>query len=232
MRIHYLQHVPFEDLANIAPWAKARGHTIAGTALYAGEALPALEAVDWLIVLGGPMGVGDTRAYPWLQSEKAFVREAIDAGRLVLGICLGAQLIADALGAKVRRNVCKEVGWHPVTLTEAGEHSPLFQGVPKAFMAFHWHGETFEIPAGAQHIATSPACLNQGFTYGDRVLGLQFHLETSEAAAERLIAHCPEDLADGDYSQSADEIRRGMAHSAAMQDAMTAVLDNMEAQGS
>lgn len=230
MRIHYLQHVPFEDLANIEPWAAARGHAVTGTALHAGESLPPLEDVDWLIVLGGPMGVHDTHDYPWLRPEKALIREAIDTGRLVLGICLGAQLIADALGATVGSNGCKEVGWHPVSLTDAGGQSPLFQGLPKVFTAFHWHGDCFEIPDGACHAARSAACPNQAFGYGNRVLALQFHVETSQAAADRLIANCPGDLDAGPHSQDEAAVRHGMAHIPAMQSIMATLLDNMARQ--
>ena len=230
MRIHYVQHVPFEDLANIRPWAEAKGHVLSGTALHAGAPLPSMDAFDWLIVLGGPMGVHDEAAHPWLRAEKALIKEAIAAGRRVLGICLGAQLIADALGAKVGPNACKEVGWHPVKLTQEGRQSPLFAGVPPSFDAFHWHGDAFAIPEGAVHAAKSAACPHQAFTYGDSVLALQFHLETSEAAAARLMAHCPQDMGAGGHSQREDAIRQGFAHIPRMTAIMTALLDNLEAQ--
>ncbi len=205
-KIHYLQHVSFEDLGSIEPWLQAQGHTMTSTALYANQTPPAAADFDWLIVLGGPMGVYDTQQYPWLTAEKALIRTAIDQGRIVLGICLGAQLIADVCGASVRRNACREIGWHPVRRNPALSDHPVAALFPSVTDAFHWHGDTFELPDQARLLASSDACSNQGFLLGDRIMGLQFHLETTEAGARALIEHGSTELDGTDYVQSATEI--------------------------
>ena len=145
MRIAVLQHVPFEGPAAIADWAAARGDRIAVAHLYRGDPLPALADFDMLTVMGGPMSVNDEAKYAWLAPEIALVREAIGAGKIVLGVCLGAQIIAKSLGAKVYAAGQKEIGWFEVKRTET-EH-PIFEGLPAAFPVFHWHGETFDLPA-------------------------------------------------------------------------------------
>lgn len=206
MKIHYLQHVPFEGPGSMEPWLLAQGHTITSTAFHANQAPPAADAFDWLIVMGGPMGVYDTQQYPWLETEKALIRAAIDQSRIVLGICLGAQLIADVCGAKVRRNPCREIGWHPVRRNPALSHHPAAALFPSETDAFHWHGDTFELPNRAWLLASSDACDNQCFLLGDRIMGLQFHLETTEASARALIEHCGDELDGTDYVQSAAEI--------------------------
>lgn len=206
MRIHYLQHVAFEDAANIGVWARKQGHAIRATRLDRDEPLPPLESFDWLVVMGGPMNIYEHERYPWLVREKRFLAEAIDAGKLVLGICLGAQLAADALGGRVARNNQKEIGWFPVSLSPEASHSPVFQTLPQRFLAFHWHGDTFSIPPGARHMAQSEACANQAFQYGDRVIGLQFHLDYSLASIEKMIEHCGEELVDAAFIQASPSV--------------------------
>ena len=140
MRIHYLQHVPFEGPANIALWAAERGHAVTGTRLFRGDPLPDVDCMDLLVVLGGPMNVDQHDGYPWLLEEKRLIGQAIDCGTSVLGICLGAQLAAAVLGARVQRNPHKEIGWFNVSLTGHGRTSGFFRGLPAEFIAFHWHG--------------------------------------------------------------------------------------------
>ncbi len=147
MRIHSFEHVPFEDLAQIGVWAENQGYKLSRTRFYANEQLPALSELDWLVVMGGPMNIYEEDRYPWLAQEKAFIGEAISQGKLVLGICLGAQLIADVLGGPVSRNQYKEIGWLPVSLRAAASSSPLFHNFPSEFIAFHWHGDTFAAPS-------------------------------------------------------------------------------------
>lgn len=205
MRIHYLQHVPFEGLGSIAEWAERRGHQIGCTRLSTGEGLPGVNDVDFLIVMGGPMGVDDEENYPWLKAEKDFLRAAIKAGKTVLGICLGAQLIASVLGAQVRKNGEREIGWFP--LSQAPELPGAFAGlIADGQTVFHWHGDTFDIPAGALHLWSSAACRNQGFLYGGKVLGLQFHLETTPASLAQLISHCGDELVTAPWVQRASEM--------------------------
>ncbi|MBN2023455.1 MAG: type 1 glutamine amidotransferase [Pirellulales bacterium] len=206
MHLHFFQHVPFEDLANVAVWAGGRGHAIAGTRLFDGEAPPAVDALDVLVVLGGPMNVDQHDEHPWLVEEKRFIAQAIERGKVVLGICLGAQLVARALGAEIRANPFKEIGWFPVALTPAGRASRVFASLPDEFVAFHWHGDTFDLPAGAARLAGSQACANQAFLYGDRVLAIQFHLEYSEASIAAMVGNGAEEFVPGPFIQSPREM--------------------------
>jgi GMP synthase-like glutamine amidotransferase len=206
MRLHYLQHVPFETPGAITAWAAERGHAIAGTRLFADEALPAIADFDWLFIMGGPMNVYEDGAYPWLPAEKALIDEAVTSGKVVIGICLGAQLLADVLGGRVSRNDVAEIGWFPVTLTAPGWESPVFGRLPEEFIALHWHGDTFALPEGAVHIAESAACANQAFVWGDRAFGLQFHLECTAEELADLVRECGDELTDGPWIHSADQI--------------------------
>ncbi|ADG81779.1 type 1 glutamine amidotransferase [Thermincola potens] len=228
MRIHYLQHVPFEDLANIEVWAGEKGHEVSVTRLYMDETLPALDRFDWLIVMGGPMNIYEEVEYPWLIKEKEFIRNAINAGKFVMGICLGAQLIADVLGGKVVRNEYKEIGWFPVRKIPEASNSGLFDGLSDEFVAFHWHGDTFTIPPGAVRLAESAACQNQAFEYKGRVLGLQFHLETSKASIEKLIENCSGELVEEKYIQSAAEMLSGTDNLEKIKKQLAILLNNIE----
>ncbi len=201
MRIHALQHVPFEPPGSIETWAQRAGHALTVTHLHRGGPLPALDESDLLVVLGGPMSVHDEVRFPWLVDEKRFIERAIASGRRVLGICLGAQLVAHVLGARVHSSHDKEIGWFAVEATEAARTATAFQDFPTRLLAFHWHGETFEIPAGAIHVARSAACAHQAFAFGDRVIGLQFHLETTPAGARELITHGFDELVEGRHIQ-------------------------------
>lgn len=191
-RAHCLQHVPFEGPGSIERWLAARGAQTTSTRFFAGDRLPAPAALDLLVVLGGPMSVNDEREYPWLAAEKAFIRSCIDAGTAVLGICLGAQLIASAMGARVFPNATKEIGWFAVHGLSPGGDGVF--GFPPVFDAFHWHGETFDLPAGAVRLARSEACENQAFQLGRKAIGLQFHLETTPESAQQIVAQCRHEL--------------------------------------
>ncbi|MFZ6027434.1 MAG: type 1 glutamine amidotransferase [Chloroflexota bacterium] len=206
MRIHVLQHVPFEGLGSMAHWIAAKGCYLTISRLFQGDPFPDLRQFDWLIVLGGPMGVYDEAQHPWLVMEKRLIEGAIRAEKIVLGICLGAQLIASVLGKRVVRNAEREIGWHPLRLTLAANRTSLFGFMPDELVAFHWHGDTFEIPDTAVSLASSQACANQAFLYGRRVVGLQFHLETTMASAQALVEHCADELVPGRYIQKPDEI--------------------------
>ena len=150
------------------------------------------------------MSVNDERDFPWLVAEKSFIRDAIDSGKAVLGVCLGAQLIASALGARVYRNPVKEIGWLPITGVRCAGISTF--GFPESVEVFHWHGETFDLPPGATRIAESRNCENQGFQYGDKVIGLQFHLETTQESAKAIVTNCRAELIPSDTVQSEAEI--------------------------
>jgi GMP synthase-like glutamine amidotransferase len=207
MRIHYLQHVPFEGLGIIQQWIETHGHSLSVTRFYQDDKPPRIADIDWLIVMGGPMGVYDENLFPWLIKEKQFIAETIRQKKKVLGICLGAQLIASALGERVYPNTQKEIGWYPVNLTETGKESTFFRSFPGQFTAFHWHGDTFDLPEGAQCLAESKACEHQAFSYGAHVLGLQFHLELMPENVELLIDNCGNELHKAPYIQTVNQLR-------------------------
>ena len=205
MRAHYLQHVPFEGLGAIEPWLTAAGYRITQTSFYdASSALPKPEDIDFLLVMGGSMSVNDEHQYSWLKREKQFIADVIAAGKAVLGICLGAQLIAAVSGANVYANKAREIGWFPVESTVSAD-SAVFR-FPSRLDVFHWHGETFDLPVGATRLARSAACENQAFQLGSAVIGLQFHLETTGDSARQLVASCGNELTDEPYIQTAAEI--------------------------
>lgn len=195
MRLHAFYHVPFEDVGSIKTWAAEKGHEIAATRFFEGETPPPAADYDMLVVMGGPMGVYDEKDHSWLTGEKKAIEAAVAAGKPVLGICLGAQLVSVVLGGTVTKNPVPEIGWFKVEMTQGGLDESVFAGFPQSFYAFHWHGDTFSIPPGAVHAATSAACANQAFVYNHRVVGLQFHLETQPIGMQNLIKHCAADVA-------------------------------------
>lgn len=206
MNIHYFQHVPFEGLGSIREWAEQRGHSLSVTKFHEGDKIPSVEEIDWLIVMGGPMSVHDEEKYPWLKQEKEFIQEAIEKEKTIIGVCLGAQLIADILGAEVYPNQEKEIGWFPVKFTD---HANPFKSLNKLkpdFTVFHWHGDTFDLPKGSKHLAFSEACRNQAYLYNEKVLGLQYHLETTKDSLLQMISHGRDELISRKYIQSENEI--------------------------
>ena len=205
MRVHILQHVPFEGIGRMGSWLDSRDAELGYTRFYESAELPDVRGIDLVIIMGGPMNVPDETTHPWLVAEKKFVREAIDQGVAVLGVCLGAQLIADVMGARIFPNEFKEVGWLPIEAVDGGEDSFAF---PERMMAFHWHGDTFDLPDGALRLARSEGCENQAFQLGKNVIGLQFHLETTMETTELMIENCPDDFANGRYVQSVDAMRK------------------------
>jgi GMP synthase-like glutamine amidotransferase len=199
MRVHVLQHVPFEGLGSIDSWLRERGARVTSTRFYESVSLPDPERVDLIIILGGPMSANDEDRHPWLVEEKKFVGHAVRSERAVLGICLGAQMIASALGAPVYAGPHKEIGWFGIEATRAPAGAFAF---PRSLTVFHWHGETFDLPRSAARQARSAGCENQAFQLGPNVIGLQFHLETTAASADALISNCRHELVAGAFIQT------------------------------
>jgi GMP synthase-like glutamine amidotransferase len=195
MKIHYFQHVRFEGLGLVEDWAKARGHNLSATKFYEEHTIPDTNDYDALLIMGGSMSVHDVNIYPWLEGEKNHIKKAIKAEKHVLGVCLGAQLIADVLGAKVSKASDKEIGWFPIAWNDAAMGHKIIAGLNPAMNVFHWHGEQFGIPENAIHLASSKACANQAFLYKEKVLGLQFHLEMNEVAIDKIIENCGDEIA-------------------------------------
>lgn len=206
LRIHYFQHVPFEGIGNIQTWSSTNKHILTFTKFFEHADLPDLENIDWLIIMGGPMGVYDEDKYTWIIKEKQFIKQAIEAGKIVIGICLGAQLIAEILGAKVYANQFKEIGWYPIEFNREAEKNILFAGVSSSSTVFHWHGDTFDLPEKAVHLAYSEVCKNQAFLFKKKVLGLQFHLEMNEAALKLMLQKGKPQLIKEIYIQTEKEI--------------------------
>ncbi len=222
MKLHCLQHVPFEGLGYIEEWAEFRDIEISWTRLFAEERPPAPAAFDWLVIMGGPMGIHDHCNYPWLAEEKDFIKASIDAGKTVVGICLGAQLIADVLGARVYPGPHKEIGWFPI---RRDPDAPAW--LPDELTVFHWHGDTFDLPEGAVRLASSDACENQGFIFGDRVVALQFHMECSRDSVEALVENCAGELVEGPYIQTAMQIRSSFDKLTTINVALSRLLDEL-----
>ena len=209
MKVHWFQHVEFEGLGLIEPWLRTRGHEIGVTRWWAGETAGAAAAgCEWLIVMGGPMNIYQHRDHPWLVAEKAAIAAAAARGARILGVCLGAQLIADVLGGKVMQNPEREIGWWPVRAVQDGVGSRY--AFPTVTTVLHWHGDTFTLPPGATWLAESEACARQAFAWGERVLALQFHLEMGADSVAEIAAGCADELAAGGaWVQPAERLKTG-----------------------
>lgn len=205
MHIHYIQHVPFEGLGYIETWLMQHQHTITVTRVWDKPVFPSPDEWDVLIIMGGPMGVYDESIYPWLAEEKIFIADAVKAGKNIIGICLGAQLLADVCGAAVAPNAMKEIGWFPVNFDKS--FSEWVGGeVPSEMTVFHWHGDRFEKPAGSRMQASSVACDHQLFTIGENMIGLQFHLEADPGSVASMLRSGAGELVEDRYVQTLEEI--------------------------
>ncbi len=204
MRIHVIQHAPFEGPGLIAEWAAEQGHDLDITMAIT-EEFPSPDDLDLLVVMGGPMDADGEDASPWLVPEKHFIAAAIAAGRLVLGVCLGSQIIAEVLGGRVKRGEQSEIGWYPVRLTEDGAREPLFDRWPDEAVVGHWHSDTFDLPLGLEPALSSEVTPNQAFVFEERVVGLQFHLEWDEETLQALFEACADDLDEGGPTTMSEE---------------------------
>ncbi|WP_221412554.1 type 1 glutamine amidotransferase [Dysgonomonas sp. ZJ709] len=208
-RVHYIQHVAFEGLGYLETYVIEKGYSLSVSRMYEDYKFPNPDSFDLLIIMGGPMGAYEDDKYAWLKEEKAFIRSTIDAGKVVLGICLGSQILASVLGAEVYPNKEKEIGWLPVTFTNQSCQN-FFDSREKSQTVFQYHGDTFDLPENAKLLATSEVCANQAFLYKDKVLGLQFHLEVTEPSCIEMLDNGSDDWEEGEYIQSQDLIRTNM----------------------
>jgi GMP synthase-like glutamine amidotransferase len=209
MKIHYLIHVAEELPGAISTWAQSKGHTESYTRFYLGDTLPEASAFDMLVVMGGPMNIYEHEKYPWLVAEKELIGKAAKEGKKVFGVCLGAQLMSDALGGKVVRNHTVEIGWFPVSLTPEGAVTPLFSGIKFTQPVLHWHGDRFDVPPGAIHLLSSEACTNQAFLFGKNALALQFHFEMVPETLEKIIELDKASLKKAQWVMTEEEIQKG-----------------------
>jgi GMP synthase-like glutamine amidotransferase len=227
MKIHWIQHVAFEKLGNIEEWIQMRNHELSCTRQYVGESLPNPDEFDFLIVMGGPMGVYDTDIYPWLSEELDFIKEVIQQSKPVLGICLGAQFIASALQVKVYQGSTKEIGWFPIQLIP----NSILHFNSNNPAVFHWHGDTFDLPPQANLLASTPEVPNQAFIYNNKVIGLQFHLEQTDSTLEAMLDNCGSELNEvGIKIQSSQGILEGKKYIAENKQAMFSILDYLSKQ--
>jgi GMP synthase-like glutamine amidotransferase len=224
MRMAVLQHVEFEGPAAVADWAAQRRCSLSLFHLYRDTTLPSLSDFDMLTVMGGPMSANDEVRFGWLGPEIALVREAITAEKTVLGICLGAQIIAKALGARVYSGSGKEIGWFPVRRT--GSH-PLVDGLPDTFTPFHWHGDTFDLPCDATLLAESKITKTQAFAVGQRVLGLQFHMEATEESVRALLKGAAHEIGHGVFEQPPAAILASLDQCAILRPLLDTVLGRL-----
>jgi len=227
MKIHVFQHDETETLGSIADWAQERSHPLSLTSWHQGEQAGEEIEADLVVVMGGPMNIYEEEVFPWLVQEKAWMDRAIVRGRWFLGVCLGAQLLADRLGGPVTKGAYTEIGWHPVRRLPEADDDPLFGALPVEFPAMHWHGDTFAIPPGAVHGFASQACRNQAFRKG-RVVGLQCHLEFTREALSGLID--AQDRFEGRFVQTPEQFLSAERDYEGLKGRMFAFLDALAAE--
>ena len=225
LNIHCLMHVPYEGPGVITDWALKRDHSMDYTRLYEQESLPDISGIHMLVIMGGPMNVFDNHIHTWMEEEIAWVSAFIQTGKPVIGICLGAQIIAAALGADVYPGDQKEIGWHNLQFLPAVGEYMIWKEHPGTLKVFQWHGDTFDIPEGATRIASSPAFPNQGFIFGKQVIALQFHLEVTRKAVEDLTDNCRNEIRPGTYIQEEQDILSDTSHFSFSQDLLFQLLD-------
>lgn len=228
MRIHCFQHVHFEGPGIICEWAKEKGHIINYTRFYDKIVWPEMNDFDFLIVMGGPMSFDDDDLYSWMKKEREIIGQAIANNKTVLGICLGAQFIAHAIDGSGRRGHSQEIGWFPLSFsTDFNSELSFF---PSELKAFHWHGDTFDIPKGAFRIASTNEYPNQGFLLKDNVIGLQFHLEVDVSALEGMVKYCGDGLKVDKFVQNSEQILSDKTNLEENQNIMFKLLNYLESK--
>ncbi len=230
LRFQCFMHVPYEGPGVIADWARQHRHTLRYTRFYEGDPLPDPGKLDVLVIMGGPMDVIDERATPWMAEEIAWIIEYLESGKPVLGICLGAQLVARALGATVYAGKEKEIGWYPLQFHPAPVAPGMWRPLPDTRKVFHWHGDTFTIPEGATLIASSNSFPHQGFIYRDNVIALQFHLEVTRSQVREMVENGRQELTSGPSVQSEWEILEETCCYSVNHELMFGLLDYLSGQ--
>jgi GMP synthase-like glutamine amidotransferase len=212
MKIAALFHVSFEKLGLIEDWILTKGYSLTEYHLYNDPRLPLITEFDMLIIMGGPMSVNEDKRFGWLVAEKELINLCRDTGKPVLGICLGAQLIASALGKKVYPGKHTEIGWFPVEFSQDEKSRTLFPGLPAKSNVFHWHGDTFDLPEGAVLLCSSSITPVQAFIADGKLLALQFHPEVKPENVSLMINHAGEELVSSPYIQGANALSAGLVN--------------------
>lgn len=206
MNILCITHADFETPGVIGDWAKQRGYGFKICRPYQGEDCLSAAAFDILIVMGGPQSPLELEKDPYLKDEMILITQAIGEDKIVLGFCLGAQLIGEALGGKTTRSPEKEVGVYPLSLTEEGLNDPLLGGFPKSFPSIHWHNDMPGETKDSVILAFSQGCPRQALRYAPKVYGFQCHLEITKEGIQDMIRACPGDLKPSQFTQTPDEL--------------------------
>lgn len=206
MHIHYFQHDHFEDLGYIGEWADSRNFATSVTRFDLNPELPSLDSFDWLVVMGGKMGVNDSAEFPWIADEIEFIKKVIQSGKIVIGICLGSQLVAKALGARVYKNIDQEIGFMPVYFNKIALNDTVFRHFPGELTVMHMHFDVFDLPSGATAMSNNAVTPCQAFRYKKNAFALQFHFEITESNAPVFIREITPEIIPGKHVQTPDEM--------------------------
>jgi GMP synthase (glutamine-hydrolysing) len=206
MKILFVIHAAFERPGCIESWAKKHGHQTQEVNPYKGEKLPDIKDFDFLVVMGGPQSPLKIDKAPYLADEIKLIKQAVKEKKRILGVCLGAQLIGEALGAKTEQSPSREIGVYPIELLDGAKYDPIFQRFPESFDVMHWHSDMPGIPEGAVLLARSEGCPRQAFSYGDRIYGFQCHFELTQELVKGMIENCSDDLKAGTYVRTEKEL--------------------------